>query len=89
MSTIILIPININFFSQTDLGANGSLESVSMIGPELCSLGQAWAPFIAPWCISLIMDIATKKSNVPSKYEYEHLRYLTQDPFFKRPKTLK
>lgn len=51
---------------QTDMG-NGSLESVNMIGPELCSLGQAWAPFIAPWCINLIMDIATKKSNVPSK----------------------
>ncbi|KAJ8732254.1 hypothetical protein PYW08_014984 [Mythimna loreyi] len=51
---------------ETDLGANGSLESVSIIGPELCSLGQAWAPFIAPWCISLIMDIATKKSNVPN-----------------------
>ncbi|XP_047020191.1 integrator complex subunit 5 isoform X1 [Helicoverpa zea] len=51
---------------ETDLGANGSLESVSMIGPELCSLGQSWAPFIAPWCISLIMDIATKKSNVPN-----------------------
>ncbi|CAH0699725.1 unnamed protein product [Spodoptera exigua] len=51
---------------ETDLGANGSLESVSIIGPELCSLGQSWAPFIAPWCISLIMDIATKKSSVPN-----------------------
>lgn len=50
---------------EADIG-NGSLESVSMIGPELCNLGQSWAPFIAPWCISLIMDIATKKSNVPN-----------------------
>ncbi|XP_075970219.1 integrator complex subunit 5 omd isoform X2 [Anticarsia gemmatalis] len=50
---------------EADMG-NGSLESVSMIGPELCSLGQSWAPFIAPWCINLIMDIATKKSNVPN-----------------------
>ncbi|KOB73025.1 Integrator complex subunit 5, partial [Operophtera brumata] len=37
-----------------------------MIGPELCSLGQSWAPFIAPWCINLIMDIATKKQNIPN-----------------------
>ncbi|CAB3244252.1 unnamed protein product [Arctia plantaginis] len=50
---------------EADMG-NGSLESVNMIGPELCSLGQAWAPFIAPWCINLIMDIATKKSSVPN-----------------------
>lgn len=39
-----------------------------MIGSELCSLGEAWAPFIAPWCINLIMDIATQKENVPSEY---------------------
>ncbi|CAG9785264.1 unnamed protein product [Diatraea saccharalis] len=51
---------------EADINTNGSLESVSMIGPELCSLGQSWAPFIAPWCISLIMDIATKKSNIPN-----------------------
>ncbi|RVE46614.1 hypothetical protein evm_008747 [Chilo suppressalis] len=51
---------------EADINVNGSLESVSMIGPELCSLGPSWAPFIAPWCISLIMDIATKKSNIPN-----------------------
>ncbi|XP_035429049.1 integrator complex subunit 5 isoform X2 [Spodoptera frugiperda] len=51
---------------EADLGANGALESVSIIGPELCNLGQSWAPFIAPWCINLIMDIATKKANVPN-----------------------
>ncbi|XP_028161346.1 integrator complex subunit 5 isoform X1 [Ostrinia furnacalis] len=51
---------------EPDLSTNGSLESVSMIGPELCSLGPSWAPFITPWCINLIMDIATKKSNVPN-----------------------
>ncbi|XP_022816615.1 integrator complex subunit 5 isoform X1 [Spodoptera litura] len=51
---------------ETDLAANGALESVSIIGPELCNLGQSWAPFIAPWCISLIMDIATKKANIPN-----------------------
>lgn len=53
---------------QSDSNINSLLESVSMIGPELSGLGQAWAPFIAPWCINLIMDIATKKANVPSKY---------------------
>ncbi|KAL4704073.1 hypothetical protein ACJJTC_004419 [Scirpophaga incertulas] len=51
---------------DTDISNNGSMESVSMIGPELSSLGQSWAPFIAPWCINLIMDIATKKSNIPN-----------------------
>ncbi|KAJ0180096.1 hypothetical protein K1T71_004687 [Dendrolimus kikuchii] len=51
---------------ESDLIGNGSLESVSMIGPELCSMGQSWAPFIAPWCINLIIDIATKKVNVPN-----------------------
>lgn len=53
---------------QLDASANGALESVTMIGPELCSLGDTWAPFIAPWCINLIMDIATDKANLPSKY---------------------
>ncbi|XP_046960699.1 integrator complex subunit 5 [Vanessa cardui] len=51
---------------ESDPSANGSLESVSMIGPELCSMGESWAPFIAPWCITLIMDIATEKSNLPN-----------------------
>ncbi|CAH2075039.1 unnamed protein product, partial [Iphiclides podalirius] len=51
---------------EPDSSVNGSLESVSMIGPELCSLGEAWAPFIAPWCINLIMDIATDKANLPN-----------------------
>ncbi|XP_063621072.1 integrator complex subunit 5 isoform X1 [Cydia splendana] len=51
---------------ENDPNTNGALESVNMIGPELCSLGEAWAPFIAPWCINLIMDIATQKENVPS-----------------------
>ncbi|XP_064071153.1 integrator complex subunit 5 [Vanessa tameamea] len=51
---------------ESDSSANGSLESVSMIGPELCSMGESWAPFIAPWCITLIMDIATEKSNLPN-----------------------
>ncbi|XP_060801009.1 integrator complex subunit 5 [Amyelois transitella] len=50
----------------TEGTANASLESVSMIGPELCSLGESWAPFISPWCITLIMDIAKKMSNVPN-----------------------
>lgn len=54
------------------MNANGSLESVSMIGPELSSLGQSWAPFIAPWCINLIMDIATKKSNIPSEFYFKY-----------------
>lgn len=53
---------------QPDPSVNGSLESVSMIGPELCSLGESWAPFIAPWCINLIMDIATDKANLPSMH---------------------
>ncbi|KPJ15933.1 hypothetical protein RR48_09979 [Papilio machaon] len=51
---------------ESDSSANGSLESVTMIGPELCSLGESWAPFIAPWCINLIMDIATDKANLPN-----------------------
>ncbi|XP_039749082.1 integrator complex subunit 5 [Pararge aegeria] len=51
---------------EPDSSNNGSLESVSMIGPELCSLGESWAPFIAPWCINLIMDIATEKANLPN-----------------------
>ncbi|CAK1603882.1 unnamed protein product [Parnassius mnemosyne] len=51
---------------ETDSSVNGSLESVSMIGPELCNLGEAWAPFIAPWCINLIMNIATDKANIPN-----------------------
>ncbi|XP_045764485.1 integrator complex subunit 5 [Maniola jurtina] len=49
---------------EPDASNNGSLESVSMIGPELSSLGESWAPFIAPWCINLIMDIATEKANL-------------------------
>ncbi|CAG9115822.1 unnamed protein product [Plutella xylostella] len=49
-----------------DSGAVSSLESVSMIGPELCGLGPAWAPFIAPWCIKLLVDIATEKANLPN-----------------------
>ncbi|XP_059048319.1 LOW QUALITY PROTEIN: integrator complex subunit 5 [Achroia grisella] len=49
-----------------DISTNSSLECVNMIGTELGNLGQSWAPFIAPWCINLIMDIATKKSNVPN-----------------------
>ncbi|XP_053602344.1 integrator complex subunit 5 [Plodia interpunctella] len=56
--------------NQTDFGAEGttnpSLESVTIIGPELCSLGESWAPFISPWCINLIMDISKKMSNVPN-----------------------
>ncbi|XP_013134455.1 PREDICTED: uncharacterized protein LOC106100217 [Papilio polytes] len=51
---------------ELDASANGALESVTMIGPELCSLGDTWAPFIAPWCINLIMDIATDKANLPN-----------------------
>ncbi|XP_022125760.1 integrator complex subunit 5 [Pieris rapae] len=51
---------------DVDSSTNGSLEAVSMIGPELCSLGEAWAPFIAPWCIKLIMDIAIDKANLPN-----------------------
>ncbi|XP_068630390.1 integrator complex subunit 5 isoform X2 [Battus philenor] len=51
---------------EPDSNVNGSLESVSMIGPELCNLGESWAPFIAPWCINLIMDIATDKANLPN-----------------------
>ncbi|CAH2107656.1 unnamed protein product [Euphydryas editha] len=51
---------------ESDPSANGSLESVSMIGPELCNMGESWAPFIAPWCINLIMDIATEKANLPN-----------------------
>lgn len=38
-----------------------------MIGPELCSFESSWAPFVAPWAIHLIMDIATDKANLPSK----------------------
>ncbi|XP_041976099.1 integrator complex subunit 5 [Aricia agestis] len=49
---------------EADSAANGPLEAVSMIGPELCALGESWAPFTAPWCIKLIMDIATDKANV-------------------------
>ncbi|CAH0727969.1 unnamed protein product, partial [Brenthis ino] len=51
---------------ESDSSAHGSLESVSMIGPELSNLGESWAPFIAPWCIKLIMDIATEKANLPN-----------------------
>ncbi|XP_048484876.1 integrator complex subunit 5 [Plutella xylostella] len=51
---------------EPDSGAVSSLESVSMIGPELCGLGPAWAPFIAPWCIKLLVDIATEKANLPN-----------------------
>ncbi|KAI8428682.1 hypothetical protein MSG28_007403 [Choristoneura fumiferana] len=51
---------------EADPSTTGALDSVNMIGPELCGLGEAWAPFIAPWCINLIMDIATQKENVPS-----------------------
>ncbi|XP_072940558.1 integrator complex subunit 5 isoform X2 [Epargyreus clarus] len=51
---------------EADPSATGSMESVSMIGPELCNLGDAWAPFIGPWCIKLIMDIATTKANLPN-----------------------
>ncbi|CAG4936851.1 unnamed protein product [Colias eurytheme] len=51
---------------EVDSNTNGSLEAVSMIGPELCSLGESWAPFVAPWCITLIMDIATDKANLPN-----------------------
>ncbi|XP_049865690.1 integrator complex subunit 5 [Pectinophora gossypiella] len=51
---------------ENESNANGSLESVAMIGPELCNLGESWAPFIAPWCINLIMDIATDKANLPN-----------------------
>ncbi|XP_037874907.1 integrator complex subunit 5 isoform X2 [Bombyx mori] len=51
---------------EADPNANSLLESVSMIGPELCNLGESWAPFIAPWCVNLIIDISTNKSNVPN-----------------------
>ncbi|CAK1553432.1 unnamed protein product [Leptosia nina] len=51
---------------EVDPNSNASLEAVSMIGPELCGLGESWAPFIAPWCIKLIMDIATDKANLPN-----------------------
>lgn len=37
-----------------------SLEAVNIIGPDLCVLGEAWAPFMAPWCITLLKDIASK-----------------------------
>ncbi|XP_061378023.1 integrator complex subunit 5 isoform X2 [Danaus plexippus] len=60
------VNISLNQEYEPDSNNNGSLESVSMIGPELCNLGESWAPFIAPWCINLIMDIATEKANLPN-----------------------
>ncbi|GBP46916.1 Integrator complex subunit 5 [Eumeta japonica] len=48
---------------ESDVASSPSLEAVSMIGPDLCALGESWAPFVAPWCISLLKDIATNKSN--------------------------
>ncbi|KAI8428691.1 hypothetical protein MSG28_007403 [Choristoneura fumiferana] len=38
---------------EADPSTTGALDSVNMIGPELCGLGEAWAPFIAPWCGTL------------------------------------
>ncbi|XP_050676730.1 integrator complex subunit 5 isoform X2 [Leptidea sinapis] len=51
---------------DTDSASNLTLEAVNMIGPELCAMGETWAPFIAPWCTKLIMDIATDKANLPN-----------------------
>ncbi|XP_026328959.1 integrator complex subunit 5-like, partial [Hyposmocoma kahamanoa] len=61
---------------ENDSNSNGSLESITMIGPELSNLGQAWAPFIAPWCINLIMDIATEKANFPNVQNTDPVRVL-------------
>lgn len=52
-----------------------------MIGPELSNLGESWAPFIAPWCIKLIMDIATEKANLPSKCLFFNRYYFTPGLF--------